>query len=75
MRLSKVDAQLSTNTTDKTYKAYTTADFYTSWSPAFIKGVKLDLTINNLTDRYYRQAWQELYEPGREIVVSTKYSF
>ncbi|MFT6906414.1 MAG: hemoglobin/transferrin/lactoferrin receptor protein [Oleiphilaceae bacterium] len=79
MRLSKIDAQLRTNysenTTDTTYKAYSTTDFYTTWSPAFIEGVKLDLTINNLTDRYYRQAWQELYEPGREIVISTKYSF
>jgi len=79
MRLSKVDAQLRTNysenTDGTTYDNYTTTDLYASWSPVFAEGVKLDLTINNLTDRHYRQAWQELYEPGREIIMSTKYLF
>ena len=56
-------------------EGYTLADVYASWAPAALDGVKFDLAVNNLTDRFYRQAWQELYEPGREIILSSKLSF
>lgn len=79
LRVSKVDSQLRTNysanTTGTSYESYTIGDLYASWSPAMAENLNIDLTINNITDRHYRQAWQELYSPGREIIVATKYSF
>ena len=79
LRVSKVDSQLRTNysenTAGTTYDNYTIGDVYASWSPAMVKDLKLDLTINNITDRHYRQAWQELYSSGRELIASTTYSF
>ena len=57
------------------YEAYTLADIYASWEPQQLDAIKFDLAINNLTDRHYRQAWQQLYEPGREVIMSTTYTF
>jgi len=74
VRLSQVAAQRRTSN-GETYDGYTLADVYASWSPASLEILTLDLTVNNLTDRYYRQAWQELYSPGREIILATKFSF
>jgi len=74
LRVTDVDAQNRVNN-GADYAGYTIADLYASWSPKELSGVKLDLAVNNLTDRYFRQAWQELYEPGREVIVSAKYSF
>lgn len=79
LRISKVDSQLRTNysenTTGTTYDNYTIGDVYASWTPSMIDDLKIDFTINNITDRYYRQAWQELYSPGREVIVATTLSF
>lgn len=56
------------------YDGYTVTDLYTSWQPVGDQ-LTLDLTINNVTDKYYRVAFQELYQPGREIKVSATYRF
>lgn len=79
LRVSKVDSQLRTNysenTAGTTYDSYAIGDLYASWSPAMVDDLNIDLTINNVTDRHYRQAWQELYSPGREVILATQYSF
>lgn len=74
LRVTDVDSQSRVNN-GADFNGYTIADLYASWSPSQLPSVKLDLAVNNLTDRYFRQAWQELYEPGREVIVSAKYSF
>ena len=79
LRLTKTQSQTRThyaeNTANTRYDAYAIADLYTSWNPDFIADLSVDLSVNNLTDRYYRRAWQELYESGREVIVSTNYRF
>lgn len=79
VRLNKVSKQDKTsyaeNTTNTHYEGYTTGDIYASWSPLLIDQLTLNLSVNNVSDRYYRQAWQELYATGREVIISSRYDF
>ncbi len=56
------------------YDGYNIVDLYSSWQPAG-ENLTLDLSINNVTDEYYRVAFQELYQPGREVRASVTYRF
>lgn len=56
------------------YDGYTLADLYASWQPVG-DSVTLDLSVNNVTNEYYRAAFQELYQPGREIKAAITYRF
>jgi hemoglobin/transferrin/lactoferrin receptor protein len=75
VRLTQASAQdrLPQSTTNE-YDSYTITDIYASWQPAG-ENLTLDLSINNITDEYYRVAFQELYQPGREVRVSATYRF
>ncbi|MBP7547621.1 MAG: TonB-dependent receptor, partial [Corallincola sp.] len=59
------------------YDSYALWDLYLSWQPAMgsLSGLRVDLAVDNLTDRYYRQAWQTLYEQGRNARLGLRYSF
>ena len=63
------------NTSDTTYDSYGVTDLYASWSPASMSNLRFDLNVNNLEDKHYRRAWEELYEAGREVIVSARYQF
>lgn len=63
------------NTNDTNYDSYGVTDLYASWTPAFMSNLCFDLNVNNLEDKYYRRAWEELYEAGREVIVSARYQF
>ena len=57
--------------------SYDLIDLYMSYEPATgaLKGIKTDLTVNNLTNEYYRVAWEQLYESGRNIKLNVRYQF
>ena len=59
------------------YDSYALWDLYLAWQPAMgsLSGLRVDLAVDNLTDRYYRQAWQTLYEQGRNARLGVTYSF
>ena len=63
------------NEAGTTYDSYGITDLYASWVPGALPGLRLDLNVNNLQDKYYRQAWEELYQPGRELILSARYQF
>ena len=63
------------NTNATVYDDYTTVDVFASWNPEALSDLRFDLNVNNLADQYYRQAWSELYETGREVVVAANYQF
>jgi hemoglobin/transferrin/lactoferrin receptor protein len=63
------------NVSGTEYDDYTVTDLYISWQPQWVPGVRLDLNVNNVTDKYYRRAWEELYEAGREVILTARYSF
>lgn len=57
------------------YDGYTITDLYATWDSPTVDGLSVDLSVNNLSNQYYRVAWAELYEPGREIIASIRYDF
>lgn len=78
VRFTSAQAQKRVNTSigaQGPYDEYSVADIYTSWEPSVVPGLRLDLSLNNVTDRYYRLAWDQLYQAGREARVAVKYSF
>lgn len=74
--LTRVESQkhLAIGETNE-YDHYTLVDLYASWTPQSAKDVTVDLTVNNLTDQYYRVANQQLYMPGKDIRLGIKYAF
>lgn len=65
----------STNNNEQ-YDGYAIGDIYVTWAPSgTVEGLKIDLAVNNFSNRHYRVAFEELYMPGREVVLSAKYSF
>ena len=38
-------------------------------------GVRVDFAIENIGDEKYQQAWQTLYQPGRNMKLSARYMF
>ncbi len=64
------------NSTTTSYEGYDIYDLYASYKPAALDHkLALDLVIKNVGDEYYRRAFQELYEPGQEIILSASYRF
>ncbi|MGI2039646.1 TonB-dependent hemoglobin/transferrin/lactoferrin family receptor [Shewanella frigidimarina] len=59
------------------YDSYKLWDVYVAWEPAMgtFAGLRVDLAVENIGDEEYRQAWQTLYEQGRNYKLSARYSF
>ncbi|ACA88260.1 TonB-dependent heme/hemoglobin receptor family protein [Shewanella woodyi ATCC 51908] len=59
------------------YDSYTLWDVYLAWEPAMgtFEGLRVDFAIENIGDEEYRQAWQTLYEQGRNMKLSARYRF
>jgi len=59
------------------YDGYTITDLYVTWEPsqASLEGIKVDLSLNNITDKHYRIAFEELHQPGRDIRLAVRYLF
>lgn len=76
LRHYQTQDDLPANVTEP-YPGYTLVDLYATWHPhlAALKDVQLDFAVDNLTDRYYRPAFSQLYAAGRNVKVSLKYSF
>ena len=59
------------------YDGYQTWDMYAAWEPAMgtFEGLRVDLAVDNIGDEKYVQAWQTLFEQGRNIKLSARYQF
>lgn len=59
------------------YDEYTLWDVYLAWEPAMgvMSGLRVDFAIENIGDEKYQQAWQTLYQPGRNMKLSARYMF
>lgn len=58
-----------------TYPGYTLLDLYTTWQPPALKQVSINMAIDNLTDRHYRPAFNQLYAEGRNMKINLKYQY
>ena len=75
LRVIDAATQSRTPEDDQRFEGYTVGDLYATWQPVFLDGVKLGLTVNNLTDRNYQRAFEQLPEAGREVILSARYDF
>ncbi|MCF1427746.1 MAG: TonB-dependent hemoglobin/transferrin/lactoferrin family receptor [Shewanella sp.] len=64
-------------TAAKQYDSYTLWDLYLAWEPStgVLTGLRIDVGVDNITNEYYQQAWQPLYQQGRNIKLSARYMF
>lgn len=68
--------RLPTSDTEGPYEDYTLVDLYVSWEPSEqLTGLKVDFSVINATDENYRQAWTQVYQPGRSFRISGQYNF
>lgn len=66
----------SVSAENEQYDDYTLLDVGAHWlGRGSLEGVELGLIVDNLTDRYYRRAFNELYEAGRNVKVNALYRF
>lgn len=58
------------------YDSYKLWDVYVAWEPAMgtFEGLRVDFAVENIGDEEYRQAWQTLYEQGRNVKLSDRKS-
>lgn len=57
------------------FDGYSVVDLYANWSPRRFSALRFDLNVNNLGDRFYQRAWDQLPQAGREVILSAVYSF
>jgi hemoglobin/transferrin/lactoferrin receptor protein len=57
------------------FDGYSVTDLYANWSPRAFPALRLDLNVNNLGNRFYQRAWDQLPQAGREVILSAVYSF
>lgn len=63
-------------TSDAVYEHYTLLDLQARWfGRGAVDGLEVGLAVDNLTDRYYRRAFSELYDPGRNVKLDALYRF
>ncbi|EED33984.1 TonB-dependent heme/hemoglobin receptor family protein [gamma proteobacterium NOR5-3] len=60
---------------DTRFDAYTVVDLYAHWRPRSFDALRIDVNVNNLGDRFYQRAWDQLPQAGREIIISAVLSF
>lgn len=58
------------------YNSYTLWDLEARWfGRGAVDGLEVGVAVDNLTDRYYRRAFSELYDPGRNVKLDALYRF
>lgn len=68
--------RLPNDDTTGPYQDYALVDLYASWEPSErLTGLKVDFAVINATDENYRQAWTQVYQPGRSLRISGQYNF
>jgi hemoglobin/transferrin/lactoferrin receptor protein len=68
--------RLPTDDTTGPYDNYTLVDLYVTWEPSEkLTGLKVDFSVINATDENYRQAWTQVYNPGRSFRIAGQYNF
>ena len=64
------------NDEDEERSGYAVHNMYFSWQPTVtsLKGVRIDLGVDNLFDKAYARVFTGAFEPGRNVKVSASYS-
>lgn len=64
------------NDEDEERSGYAVHDVYFSWQPSVapLKGMRIDLGVDNLFDKAYSRVFTGAFEPGRNLKASVSYS-
>lgn len=57
----------------ETRDGYASVDLYGTWSPSFVKGVRLDVGVDNVFDTDYARVFQGVSEPGRNYKAAISF--
>ncbi len=55
-------------------ESYAVGDVYATWQPAFLQGVRLDASIDNLWDKNYARVFEGVSEPGRNYKLAATWT-
>ncbi|MEM1112276.1 MAG: TonB-dependent hemoglobin/transferrin/lactoferrin family receptor [Pseudomonadota bacterium] len=47
--------------------SYTVFDIYATWQPGFLPGIRLDVSVDNVSDEDYERVFAGVSEPGRNL--------
>ncbi|MCY3701639.1 MAG: TonB-dependent receptor [Rhodospirillales bacterium] len=75
-RLLAADSFDKVNDEDEERSGYEVHNVYFSWQPSLtlLKGVRIDLGVDNLFDKAYSRVFTGAFEPGRNVKASASYS-
>jgi len=54
---------------------YAVLDFYASWRPDFLNGVRVDAGVDNIFDHDYDRVFEGVSEPGRNFKIAIAWQF
>ncbi|MFT7321479.1 MAG: hemoglobin/transferrin/lactoferrin receptor protein, partial [Congregibacter sp.] len=57
------------------FDGYSVVDLYAHWRLRSFDALRIDFNVNNLGDRFYQRAWDQLPQAGREVIISAVLSF
>ncbi|MFT4873048.1 TonB-dependent hemoglobin/transferrin/lactoferrin family receptor [Congregibacter sp.] len=60
---------------DTRFDGYSVVDLYAHWRLRSFDALRIDFNVNNLGDRFYQRAWDQLPQAGREVIISAVLSF
>jgi hemoglobin/transferrin/lactoferrin receptor protein len=60
---------------DIRFDGYSVVDLYAHWRLRSFDALRIDFNVNNLGDRFYQRAWDQLPQAGREVIISAVLSF
>jgi hemoglobin/transferrin/lactoferrin receptor protein len=52
---------------------YAVVDLYTTWTPEFARGVRIDLGVDNVFDEYYERVFAGVSEPARNFKIAASW--
>ncbi len=55
--------------------SYTIVDLYTTWRPEFAKGVRFDVSVDNVFDEDYERVFAGVSEPARNFKIAASWQF
>ena len=59
----------------ETRDGYAVLDLYATWSPAAVRGLRLDLGIENVFEEDYERVFAGVSEPGRNLKLAATWQF
>lgn len=76
-RMTRASDFTRVNTAAEERDGYTTHDLYLGWVPSSgpLHGLRIDLGVDNVTDRTYARAYTDANEPGRDFKGLISYRF